>query len=295
MSGKQRGNRRGNGPRRGGAGRRNVSGRVRGPASPRRGPRPERMAPEPDEVDVHNPDGVRLQKLLAGAGIGSRRSCEQLIAQGRVRVDGHRVTALGVRVDPATQVVHVDGDLVQLDSSKVYLAFNKPLQVVSTMSDDMGRPCVGDFVEGRRERLFHVGRLDSETEGLLLLTNDGELANRLQHPSYGVHKTYVAVIRGQLPKNVGRVLREGVELDDGTATADSFKVVDSKPGWTMVQIVLHEGRKHVVRRMMESIGYPVESLVRTDVGPVRLGALKPGKMRPLTRQEVAGLYKAAGK
>ncbi len=294
MSGKQRDNRRGNGPRRGGAGRRNVSGRRRGPASPRRTPRPP-AASVPDEVDVHDPAGVRLQKLLAGAGVGSRRTCEQLIAQGRVQVDGHRVTALGVRIDPTTQVVHVDGDLVQLDSSKVYLAFNKPLQVVSTMSDDMGRPCVGDFVEGRRERLFHVGRLDAETEGLLLLTNDGELANRLQHPSYGVHKTYVAVIRGQLPKNTGRMLRDGVELDDGTAAADSFKVVDSKPGWTMVQIVLHEGRKHVVRRMMEAVGYPVESLVRTDVGPVRLGGLKPGKMRPLTRQEVAGLYKAAGK
>ncbi len=244
---------------------------------------------------MHNPDGVRLQKLLAGAGIGSRRACEQLIADGRVQVDGHRVTALGVRVDPTTQTVHVDGDLVQLDASKVYLAFNKPLQVVSTMSDDMGRPCVGDFVEGRKERLFHVGRLDAETEGLLLLTNDGELANRLQHPSYGVHKTYVAVIRGQAPKQMGRALREGVELDDGMVTVDSFKVVDSKPGWTMVQIVLHEGRKHVVRRMMEAIGHPVESLVRTDVGPVRLGDLKPGKMRPLTRQEVAGLYKAAGK
>jgi len=245
-------------------------------------------------VDVHNPDGVRLQKLLAGAGVGSRRKCEELISQGRVEVDGHRVTELGVRIDPISQSVHVDGERIQLDTSRVYLAFNKPLGVVSTMSDDLGRQSVGDFLEQRKDRLFHVGRLDADTEGLLLLTNDGELANRLQHPSYGVHKTYVAMIRGPVPRDLGRRLRDGVELEDGVVKVDSFKVVDSKPGWAMVEVVLHEGRKHVVRRMLDAVDRPVESLVRTDVGPVRLGDLRPGRMRPLTRQEIAGLYQAAG-
>lgn len=252
----------------------------------------ERRPVEP--VDVHRPEGVRLQKLLAGAGVGSRRVCEDLIAAGRVEVDGQVVTELGVRVDPAAQVVHVDGMRVQLDSSRIYLAFNKPLGVVSTMSDELDRPSVGDYLEQRRERLFHVGRLDVDTEGLLLLTNDGELANRLQHPSYGVTKTYLALVPGPVAGDVGRRLRHGVELEDGPVQVDSFRLVDSMPGKALVEVVLHEGRKHVVRRMLESVGHPVESLVRTDVGPVRLGELRPGKMRPLNTREVAALYRAAG-
>lgn len=277
-----------------GGGKQHRKGRSAQPA--RKQPkRPARQrTPRSEAVDVHRADGVRLQKLLAAAGVGSRRACEAMITEGRVEVDGQIVVELGVRVDPEAQIVHVDGSRVQLDESKIYLAFNKPLGVVSTMSDEMGRLSVGDYLEHRKDRLFHVGRLDADTEGLLLLTNDGELANRLQHPSYGVPKTYVAVIPGPVPRDLGKQLREGVELDDGPVHVDSFRLVDSRPGQAMVELVLHEGRKHVVRRLLDAVGRPVESLVRTNVGPVHLGELRPSKMRPLSSQEVAGLYKAAG-
>ena len=245
-------------------------------------------------VDVHDPDGVRLQKLLAAAGIGSRRACENLITAGRVEVDGHIVTELGVRIDPARQSVHVDGERVQLDESRVYLAFNKPLGVVSTMNDELGRPSISDFLGSRQDRLFHVGRLDADTEGLLLLTNDGDLAHRLQHPAYGVLKTYLAQVPGPVARDLGKRLRAGIELDDGPVAVDSFKLVDSAPGRALVEVVLHEGRKHVVRRMLAAVGHPVEDLVRTDVGPIRLGDLKVGKTRRLTREEVGKLYAAAG-
>src|SRR5450631_4274609 len=233
---------RGSTPERSGSAQRGSSGTTK-PSQPTRLP-PQREKPAV-EVDVHDPDGVRLQKLLAAAGVGSRRTCENLITAGRVEVDGHVITALGVRIDPSTQAVHVDGSRVQLDTSRVYLAFNKPLGVVSTMSDELGRPCVGDFVSNRKERLFHVGRLDADTEGLLLLTNDGELAHRLQHPSYGVLKTYVAQIPGPVPRDLGKRLREGIELDDGPVKIDSFKLVDSAPGKALVEVQLHEGRKHI--------------------------------------------------
>ena len=253
---------------------------------------PPRQPAKP-AVDVHDPDGVRLQKLLAAAGVGSRRVCENLISEGRVEVDGTVVTELGVRIRP-TQVVHVDGVRVQLDEDRVYFAFNKPLGVVTTMSDDLGRVNIGDYVANRSERLFHVGRLDADTEGLLLLTNDGELAHRLQHPRYGVAKTYLAQIPGPVPRGLGRQLREGVELEDGPASVDSFRVVDSKPGKALVEVVLHEGRNHIVRRLLDAVGHPVLSLVRVQVGPIHLGDTKPGKMRPLTRSEVGKLYSAAG-
>lgn len=246
-----------------------------------------------DRVDVHDPAGIRLQKLLAAAGVGSRRACELLITAGRVQVDGHVVTELGVRIDPATQAVHVDGVRIQLDTSREYLAFNKPLGVVSTMDDDLGRPCVGDFLVGRSDRLFHVGRLDAETDGLLILTNDGELAHRLQHPSYGVLKRYVAMVPGPIGKDVGRTLRAGIDLEDGIVAVDSFRLLDSGPGKALVEVVLHEGRKHVVRRLLEAVGHPVLTLTRTDVGPIQLGDLKPGKIRPLNSREIAQLYAAA--
>lgn len=252
------------------------------------------MAAAYSALDVHDPEGVRLQKLLAGAGVGSRRACENLITSGRVEVDGYVVTELGVRVDPARQVVRVDGERIVLDPARVYLALNKPLGVVSTMSDDHGRPCVGDLVEGRTERLFHVGRLDVDTDGLLLLTNDGELANRLQHPSFGVPKTYIASVPAPVARDVGRTLRAGVELEDGVVAVDGFRLIDSVPGKAIVEIILHEGRKHVVRRLLEAVGHPVESLTRTNVGPVRIGDLKPGKTRPLNGSEIAALYEAAG-
>jgi len=240
-------------------------------------------------VDVHDPDGVRLQKVLAQAGIGSRRVCEDLIAAGRVNVDGQVVTELGVRVDPERAVITVNGVRLQLDDTKVYLALNKPRGVVSTMHDPQGRPSLDDLVGNRAERLFHVGRLDADTEGLLLLTNDGDLAHRLQHPSYGVRKTYLAEVEGRLARDVGRRLREGIELEDGPVSVDSFRLVDSAAGRTMVEVVIHEGRKHVVRRMLEAVGHPVSRLLRTKVGPVTLGDLKPGKTRPLTREELSRL------
>jgi len=246
------------------------------------------------QVDVHDPDGVRLQKLLAAAGVGSRRTCENLITAGRVVVDGQVVTELGVRIDPDRQTVHVDGVRVQLDESRVYLAFNKPLGVVSTMNDDLGRVSLADYVGNRPERLFHVGRLDADTEGLLLLTNDGDLAHRLQHPAYGVLKTYLAQIPGPVPRELGKRLREGVELEDGPVAVDSFKVVDSQPGRALIEVVLHEGRKHVVRRMLDEVGHPVITLVRTQVGPIRLGDLKSGRTRKLGADEVGKLYAAAG-
>jgi 23S rRNA pseudouridine2605 synthase len=176
----------------------------------------------------------------------------------------------------------------------VYLAFNKPKGVVTTMSDELGRPSISDFLGNREDRLFHVGRLDADTEGLLLLTNDGDLAHRLQHPAYGILKTYLAQIQGPVPRDLGKQLREGVELEDGPARVDSFKVVDSQPGKALVEVILHEGRKHIVRRMLEAVGRPVISLVRTEVGPIRLADLKSGRTRKLNKAEVAALYKAAG-
>lgn len=259
------------------------------PSQPTRPVRPRQAPP----IDVHDPDGVRLQKLLAAAGLGSRRVCEQLITAGRVEVDGQVVTELGVRINTG-QVVHVDGVRVQLDESRVYLAFNKPLGVVTSMNDELGRVDIGDYVANRSERLFHVGRLDADTEGLLLLTNDGDLAHRLQHPRYGVLKTYLALIPGPVPRELGRRLREGVDLEDGPAAVDSFRIVDSRPGKALVEVILHEGRKHIVRRLLAEVGHPVESLVRTQVGPIRLGDTKPGKWRVLTADEIGKLYSAAG-
>jgi 23S rRNA pseudouridine2605 synthase len=239
-------------------------------------------------------EGIRLQKVLAAAGVGSRRACEELIAAGRVSVDGKRVTELGTRVDPESAVIRVDDLRVTTASDRVYLALNKPRGMVSTLSDPEGRPSVGDLVAERRDRLFSVGRLDAETTGLLLLTNDGELAHRLTHPSYGVEKTYLAEVPGPLARDVGKRLRDGVLLDDGPVRVDRFRVVDSAAGKVLVEVVLHEGRKHVVRRLLAEVGHPVLSLVRTAVGPVQLGGQRPGKMRPLTSQEVGALYAAVG-
>jgi len=240
-----------------------------------------------------SPGGVRLQKVLAQAGVGSRRACEELIAAGRVEVDGAIVRAQGTRVDPERAVIRVDGDRIMTNSRLVHLALNKPRGVVSTMSDPEGRPSLGDFVAHRSDRLFHVGRLDADTEGLILLTNDGELANRLTHPSHGVRKTYLAEVPAPIPRDLGKRLREGVELEDGLISVDGFRVVSSSAGKAMVELVLHEGRKHVVRRLLAEVGHPVTRLVRTKIGPVSLGDLKPGRMRPLNSRELAELYDAA--
>ncbi len=234
------------------------------------------------------PEGIRLQKVLASAGVGSRRACEEMIAEGRVRVDGSVVTTQGTRVDPSTAVVSVDGVRVSVNADLVHLVLNKPRGVVSTMSDEQGRPSVGDYA--RQPGLFHVGRLDADSEGLLLLTNDGTLAHRLAHPSYEVPKTYLAEIAAPVPRDLGKRLRHGVELTDGVAHADVFRVLAQVGGRAQVEIVLHEGRKHVVRRMLEAVDRPVSRLVRTAIGPVQLGNQRPGSLRPLTSKELGQLY-----
>jgi 23S rRNA pseudouridine2605 synthase len=238
----------------------------------------------------------RLHKVLAQAGVASRRAAEEMIARGRVQVDGTVVREMGVRVDPEQAVIHVDGMRLELRSDVEHLALNKPRGVHSTMSDDRGRPCVGDYVADRAQRLFHVGRLDADTEGLLLLTNDGELAHRLMHPSYRVLKTYLAEVPGPVSRSVGRILRAGVEFDDGAAVAvDGFRVVQSLPGKALVEVVLHEGRKHVVRRLLAEVGHPVQRLVRTAIADVRLGEQRPGTVRVLSRPEVGALNRAVGR
>ncbi|MFY9932254.1 MAG: pseudouridine synthase [Streptosporangiaceae bacterium] len=240
------------------------------------------------------PGGVRLQKVLAGAGVGSRRYCEELIGAGRVEVDGETVRRFGARVDPDHQIIKVDGKRIPAKPGLVYLAFNKPPKVLTAMSDSRGRATVADFLGDRAERLFHIGRLDYDTEGLMLLTNDGELAHRLAHPSFEVAKTYLAEVSGPVPKDLGRRLATGVELDDGVASADRFRLVDRSGNRTLVEVTLHEGRKHIVRRMLAATGHPVSRLVRTDVGPIKLGQLKPGVSRELSTREIGELYAAVG-
>jgi 23S rRNA pseudouridine2605 synthase len=258
------------------------------------------MTNSEDEVESFSvelsepPELIRLQKVLAAAGVGSRRVCEDMIAAGRVSVDGVVVSEMGMRVDPTTAAIHVDGDRINVRDDLVYLALNKPRGVLSAMSDDRGRPTVGDLVADRPERLFHVGRLDAETEGLLLLTNDGELAHKLTHPSFGVQKTYMATVPGPISAQVGRRLLAGVELEDGPAKADRFNVVQVQGSRAIVEIVLHEGRNHIVRRMLAEVGHPVERLVRTSIGPVRMGGQKPGTLRSLTRQELSALHRLVG-
>ncbi len=243
-------------------------------------------------IDV--PGGVRLQKVLAAAGVGSRRHCEELIAQGRVEVDGEVVRRYGARVDADHQIIKLDGRRIPSRQDLVYLALNKPPGVVTTMSDDRGRPTISDLLPGHPERLYHVGRLDFETEGLMLLMNDGELAHRLTHPRYGVPKTYLADVTGPLPRDLGRRLLTGVDLEDGVANADRFRVVETAGGRALVEITLHEGRKHIVRRLLAAAGHPVARLVRTQVGPVKLGNLRSGATRRLTTREIGDLYAAVG-
>jgi 23S rRNA pseudouridine2605 synthase len=242
------------------------------------------------QPDLETPQGIRLQKVLAQAGLGSRRACERLIEEGRVEVDGRTVREQGMRVDPARAVVKVDGQRLAVAPGLVYLALNKPAGVISAMSAPTGRRCVGDLVADRPERLFHVGRLDADTEGLLLLTNDGELAHRLAHPSYEVSKVYLAEVEGRPDRDALRRLRSGVLLDDGTARVDALTVVQQLAHRTQLELTLHEGRNRIVRRLLEAVGHPVVRLVRLQVGPVRLAGLKPGHVRLLRRDEVAALF-----
>ena len=238
--------------------------------------------------------GVRLQRVLAAAGLGSRRACEQLIEEGRVEVDGKKVVVQGMRVDPKKAVIKVDGLRIASAPDHVYLVLNKPKGVVSTMSDPEGRPSLQEYVGDREARLFHVGRLDQDTEGLILLTNDGDLAHRLSHPSFGVEKTYLAEVTGPVARDVGKRLKQGVELEDGLVQVDSFRLVSQVGSRVMVEVKLHEGRKHVVRRMLTEVGHPVTQLGRTALGPISLGNLKPGTQRKLSQQESGALYRAVG-
>ena len=234
----------------------------------------------------------RVQKVLAAAGVGSRRACEELIAAGRVTVDGETVT-LGAKADATRQVITVDGERVHTNPLLVHYLLNKPQGVVTTVSDPQGRPTVVDLVP-EAPRVYPVGRLDRDTEGLLLLTNDGELANRLAHPRYAVEKTYVAQSRGPAKRRALRALRDGVELDDGPARARSVRELGAAADRTLLEIVLAEGRKREVRRMLASVGLPLERLARVKLGPLPLGDIAPGRFRPLSGQEVRQLYAAVG-
>ena len=253
--------------------------------------------------DPHVASGQRLQKVLAHAGVASRRACEQLIADGRVSVDGITVTEAGVRVDPLTQEIRLDGSRILTNPELITLMLHKPAGVVTTMEDPEGRPTVAqygrDYLAEHPElpdslRLVHVGRLDTETEGLLLLSNDGELSHRLMHPSFEIAKTYVAIVEGQVEPWVPRKLRRGIELEDGEAKADRVTVKDSGPRGSIVEITLHSGKNRIVRRMLDAVGHPVTRLARTRLGPLRLGNLHPGQTRLLSGEEIAALQQEVG-
>ena len=236
---------------------------------------------------------VRLQKLLAQSGVASRRKCEELMLAGLVEVDGEVVTRLGTKVDPRTAVIRVEGRRLPPAGPHVYLVLHKPRGVVSTMSDPEGRRHLGDLLSDRPERLFHVGRLDTDTEGLILLTNDGEFAHRMAHPSYEVSKTYVAEVPGPVSKATVRTVLDGVVLEDGPVHPESFRVVSAHRDRAIVELVLHEGRNRIVRRLLEAVGHPVRRLTRTAIGPVRSQGLRSGELRELTRDELGQLLDAA--
>lgn len=246
------------------------------------------QVPEPVE-------GVRLQKVLANAGVASRRVAEQLIVEGRVRVNGTVVTELGSRIDPENDLVDVDGTAVQLDQSKRYVMLNKPTGVVSSMKDDRGRPDLRRFTKDWDERLYNVGRLDAETSGLLVLTNDGELAHVLAHPSFGVTKVYIAKVEGRVTPQTIQKLTRGIELEDGPIAADKARLLSSSAegGGSLVELTLHSGRNRIVRRMMAAVGHPVVELVRRQFGPLHLGTLPAGRTRELTKVERGALLTLA--
>ena len=238
--------------------------------------------------------GERLQKVLARAGVGSRRVSEDMIDAGRISVNGSTVRVQGMRVNPAVDKIAVDGVRIEIRDDHVTYAMNKPPGVITAMSDDRNRPTVGDMVGDLAAGLTHVGRLDQDTEGLLLLTNDGELAHRLAHPSFEVRKTYLAQVSGKVPRDLAKQLRAGVVLDDGPVAIDSFRIVDAHAGQSVVEVVLHEGRKHIVRRLLAHVGLPVSRLTRTAVGPIELRAMRSGTIRKLTRAEVGAIEELVG-
>ncbi|GAB4060028.1 pseudouridine synthase [Catellatospora paridis] len=241
-------------------------------------------------AEVRTEGAERLQKVLAQAGVASRRASEDLIAARRVTVNG-KVAKLGDKADPIADIIHVDGQRIVTDANLVYLAMNKPRGVVSTMADDKGREAVADYIGNISARVYHVGRLDADSEGLLLLTNDGTLAHKLMHPSFEVPKTYLVEVVGPLPRVVGRELMAGVQLEDGPARLDDYRLIQAIDKQALIEIVIHEGRNRIVRRMFEEVGFPVQRLVRTAIGPIKLGDLKAGRHRRLNAGEVAALFK----
>jgi 23S rRNA pseudouridine2605 synthase len=231
---------------------------------------------------------MRLNKIIADAGITSRRGADQLIIEGRVTVDGFTVRELGAKYDPDKVKVSIDGETIQRSLSKTYLVLHKPKGVLSTMFDPEGRPSLSDFIDLRTERLFHVGRLDKDSEGLILLTNDGDLTFRATHPSFGLEKTYIIEFDGKLPVGVDKTLLKGIELEDGMGRVLTFKQLS--PQW--IEVSIHEGRYHIIRRLMEAVGVPVLRLIRTKFGPISLGDTPEGRWRDLNSGELISLQKA---
>jgi 23S rRNA pseudouridine2605 synthase len=254
----------------------------------------DRPASDATASDLDGDGLIRLQKLLATSGVASRRKCEELMLAGEVEVDGEIVTRLGTKVNPATAVIRVSGKRLPPRSPNVYLVLNKPRGVVSAMSDPEGRRTLSDFVADRPERLFHVGRLDTDTEGLIVLTNDGDFAQRLAHPSYEVEKTYVAEVAGSVDKGTVKTLLAGVTLEDGPVEVRRARVISSTADRGIVELVIHEGRNRIVRRLLDQVGHPVQRLTRTAIGPVRVGQLRSGSLRELTPDEVGSLLDTAG-
>lgn len=231
---------------------------------------------------------LRLNKIIADAGVTSRRGADELIESGRVTVDGLVVREMGSKFDPASVEVMVDGETIHRTLSKSYLVLHKPKGVLSTMFDPDGRPSLDDFIDLRKERLFHVGRLDKDSEGLILLTNDGDLTFRATHPSFGLEKTYIIEFDGVLPQGIDKSLLKGVELEDGMGRVLSYRQIS--PRW--IEVSIHEGRYHIIRRLMEAVGVDVLRLVRTKFGPISLGDTPEGRWRDLNKTELLNLQKA---
>jgi 23S rRNA pseudouridine2605 synthase len=231
---------------------------------------------------------TRLNKIVADAGVTSRRGADELIIEGRVSVDGIVIRELGAKFDPEKVRVEVDGETVTQSLTKTYLALHKPRGVLSTMYDPEGRASLADFIDLRTERLFHVGRLDKDSEGLILLTNDGDLTFRATHPSFGLEKTYIIEFEGKLPSGIEKTLLNGVELEDGMARVIDYKQLS--PTW--IEVTIHEGRYHIIRRLMEAIGVEVLRLIRTRFGPISLGETPEGRWRDLNEGELISLQKA---
>lgn len=231
---------------------------------------------------------MRLNKIIADAGITSRRGADELIESGRVSVDGITIREMGSKFDPELVQVMVDGEKITRFMSKSYLVLHKPKGVLSTMYDPDGRPSLSDFVDLRKERLFHVGRLDKDSEGLILLTNDGDLTFRATHPSYGLEKTYIIEHEGKLPSGINKILLKGIELEDGMGRVLSYKEIS--PTW--LEVSIHEGRYHIIRRLMEAVDVQVLRLIRTNFGPISLGDTPEGRWRNLNKGELTNLRNA---